>query len=165
MARVRPSSRTMRITGAMTIAVAAVVATQGPASAHLSGCTLNAQNPHISYNEHAVSLGIVAKSTMKCDHYHDGGEINLTLYRCDYKPSSKPDENWIFDNCDFVDWVFHKISPLKKGQSYTRQIPTAGSGKYIHGKGYYVNDTVFVTHNNGNTDSIGRNSYVVYVDG
>jgi hypothetical protein len=129
-----------------------------PAQAHLAGCELHANNPHPS----SSGKGIVAKSSMNCDHPHDNGQINLTLYKCDRGRESKPDENWIFDNCTLVRWSFNHISPVSQNKTYVRQVPKPGEAE-AHGSGYFVNDTVFCA-GKAPENCTGRNSFVVFLN-
>lgn len=75
----------------------------------------------------------------------------------------RPSENWIFDNCDFVRWAFHNWSPALAGTLYTGQVPAPGTTPVL-ASGYYVQDTVFATKNDGViTGSIGKTSEVVWL--
>lgn len=137
-------------------------AVQVPASAHLDNCVLRANAPHLG----AGGTGIDAKSTMNCTHGHDKIEINPALWKCDRSPGDgvHPSENWIFDNCDPVEWAFHSWTNTVANTKYTGMVPEPGAPE-IHGRGWYVNDTVFATHNNGNLRAIGKTSTVEFLDG
>jgi hypothetical protein len=142
------------------MALGVLVVTQSPASAHLVGCTLNANNPHIS-----SGLGVVAKANANCTHQHQRLEINPALYRCDYDPGDgRPSENWIFDNCDLVRHEFHSWEPAIANNKYVGQVPAPGSSPVL-AAGNYVLDAVFATKQNGVvTGAIGMTSQVVYLN-
>lgn len=148
-----------------------VGAIAGPDDAHADGvpsgpvvgCEMKANDPHVS----SSGKGIDAKSTATCKHRHKKLEINPALYKCDHgkRNGRRPSENWIFDNCDFVAWAFHSWSPQLASRKYTGQVPRKG-GEEVHGKGWYVQDTVFATHYaGGKVLASGRTSHVVYLNG
>lgn len=132
-----------------------------PATGPVTGCVLKVNNPHLSAT---AGAGIDAKSTMTCDAGYGKSEVNPSLYRCDVgHGDTVPSENWIFDNCDLVAWNFTAHAPSVAGKLYTAQAPKPGSGTYVHGSGWYVQDTVFYTQNPGVGYATGKSSRVVYI--
>lgn len=130
------------------------------AVAHFEGCVHHANNPHLS----SGGPGVVAKSTINCDHSHHFLEMTLNLYICpdDYNGSGPPSEAWVGDNCYIKRDNYDAISPLEANIKYTRQVPKVG-GDAVTGTGYWVQCTIFHMTHNGSEWLQVDTSYVVYL--
>jgi len=150
----------VRTATALLLAITVLTFPKTAGEAHLLNCTYGAHDPHES-----SGLGVVAKSTITCPHQHDRLDITVNLYICpdnDFQ-GERPSEAWVGDNCFLKDFNADTITPQVANKEYTRQAPMV-NGTPVHGRGYWVQCTIFHTVNNGNEDLDVKTSHVVFLD-